>query len=47
VQAKLEGVYGDEDAYLLCSTAPADVYGTHFEKPSHCFDHDWAQWGVW
>jgi hypothetical protein len=36
-----------EDHYLLCTTAPASIGSTHFDKPAHCGYHDWAMWGAW
>jgi hypothetical protein len=49
VESRLWDVEKGQDAYQLCSTAPADIYGTHFDQPNFCNERekDKAMIGNW
>ncbi|KAJ8521593.1 hypothetical protein ONZ45_g1777 [Pleurotus djamor] len=43
--AHLDGIQPGDDWRMMCSTAPADLAGHHFNAPSRC--DDWGQHGIW
>jgi hypothetical protein len=47
IEMRIDWVQPGEDWRLLCETAPMEVRGVHFDKPSHCFERDHHMWAMW